>query len=78
MLTFCYSYIFLFHSRPYLALRPAAFFITRAFADAAFEAPDLTTPERPYGPVVEPGLRQRRMAWKESALDTPLFRAQTL
>jgi len=45
-----------------------------AFADGAFEAPDLTTPERLYNLQVEPGLRQRRVTWKETFLDTPIFR----
>jgi hypothetical protein len=49
-------------------------FLTMAFADSAFEAPDLTTPERLYNLQVERGLRQRRVTWKESILDTPLFR----
>ena len=45
-----------------------------AFADDAFEAPDLTSPGRLYNLQVERGLRQRRVTWKESVLDTPLFR----
>src|SRR2546423_12119355 len=74
VLTFCCSNTFLFHSHPCLALCPIMSFLTMAFADGAFEAPDLTTPERLYNLQVEPGLRQRRVTWKETFLDIPIFR----
>src|SRR5271155_1484734 len=74
VLTCCRRNTFLFHSNPCLALCPITSFLTMAFADSAFEAPDLTTPERLYNLQVERGLRQRRVTWKESILDTPLFR----
>src|SRR5580698_9628150 len=64
VLTFCWSNTFLFHSHPCLAIFPIMSFLTMAFADGAFEAPDLTTPERLYNLRVEPGLRQRRVTWK--------------
>lgn len=70
---FCLSNTYVFHSNPCLALCPITSFLTTAFADAAFEAPDLTTPGRLYALVVEPGLRERRVTWKESVLDKPIF-----
>lgn len=72
---FC-SNTFLFHSHRCLALYSIMSFLTKAFGDAAFEAPDLTTPERLYGLKVEPGLKQRRVIWKESGFELPIFRDQ--
>jgi hypothetical protein len=65
--------VFKYYLNPCLAACPTLAFLARALADDAFEAPDLNTPARLYGLIVEPGLRCRPVTFKPWMLATPIL-----
>ncbi|KAI9763324.1 MAG: hypothetical protein M1840_000589 [Geoglossum simile] len=65
---------YLFHEDTNLVFCPITLFLALAFADKAFAAPGLTSPEQLFALKVLPGLHEQRLPWKESILNVPVFR----
>ena len=61
-------------SEPCLLLCPQTSLLALAFADDAFAAPDLTSPEKLFRLGVLWGQKQQPVPWKEGKLKTPIFR----
>jgi hypothetical protein len=57
---------------PCLVLSPQVYFLGKAFANHAFD--EINSPEQLYRLTVHPRCNQQRLPWKESMLDTPVFR----
>ena len=68
------SKIYLFHEDTNLAFCPITHFLALAFADEAFAAPDLVSPEQLFKLNVIAGLNEQPLPWKKSMRNIPLFR----
>jgi hypothetical protein len=73
VLTDC-SIRFLFCENACLAMCPLMSFLTMAFLDNAFEAPQLRTPQDLFGLRVPSTLRCLELRFRSDILSTPLFR----
>ena len=68
------SKTYIFHEDDNLALCPVLQFLALAFADDAFEAPNLKSPEHIFQLKVEHPRESLQLRWKDSMLETPIFR----
>lgn len=58
---------------PCLLLCPQTVLLDLAFADSAFAAPDLNSPEQLFGLRIHPEQNQQPVPWKDTKLKVPLF-----
>ena len=61
-------------SEPCLLLCLQTTFLALAFADQAFKAPGLTSPDTVFKFGVSPGANELRLVWEESMVKQPIFR----